>query len=56
MNKKQYIAPEVEITELEAVEMIAVSLGVSDEVTGEDAMMTNGLRRGEWGNLWAVKD
>ena len=54
MKKKQYITPEVEIAEIELVDMIATSLGVSDEETDEDAWMSN--RRGTWGNLWAVED
>ena len=55
MKKKQYITPEVEIAEIELVDMIATSLGVSDEETDEDAWMSNG-RRGTWGDLWAVED
>ena len=45
----------MEIAEIELVDMIATSLGVSDEETDEDAWMTN-RRRGTWGNLWAVED
>ena len=55
MKKKQYIAPEVEIAEIELVAMIAASLGVSEEETPEDAWMSN-RRRGTWGNLWAVEN
>ena len=51
--KKIYIAPDMEIAELEVVEMLAVSLSisVSDEVTKEDAVMSN-RHRGEWGDRW----
>lgn len=51
MEKKKYIAPAMEIAEVEMVSMIATSIGVSDETTDDDAIMSND-RRGEWGNLW----
>ena len=54
--KKIYIAPDMEIAELEVVDMLAASLsvGVSDEVTEDDAVMTNRHRGewGEWGDRW----
>ena len=51
--KKIYIAPDMEIVELEVVDMLAASLsvGVSDEVTEDDAVMSN-RHRGEWGDRW----
>ena len=42
----------MEIAEIELVTMIAMSVGVSDDITGDDAVMSN-HRRGQWGNLWA---
>ena len=57
MNKKKYIAPTMEITELATVEMLAGSpnssqdFGIFGEETEEDAKMAN-KRRGKWGNLW----
>ena len=51
MEKKQYITPQMEIAEIELVTMIAMSVGVSDETTEDDALMSN-RRRGRWGNLW----
>ena len=54
MEKKQYIAPTMEVAELEIVEMLAASnqnFNVSDETTDADASMSN-RHRGEWGNLW----
>ena len=51
MEKKKYIAPAMEISEVEMVSMIATSIGVSDETTDDDAVMSND-RRGSWGNLW----
>lgn len=56
MNKKEYIAPEVEIVEIAVVEMLAGSSfngSVSDDKTDEDAWMSND-RRGSWGNLWGT--
>lgn len=52
--KKIYIAPDMEIAELEVVDMLAASLSVdvSDEVTEDDAVMSN-RHRGEWGDRWA---
>lgn len=52
MEKKQYIAPTMEIAEIEMVSMIAASVGVSDDTTDEGAWMSND-RRGSWGNLWS---
>ncbi|MBR4312256.1 MAG: hypothetical protein IKT86_02820 [Bacteroidaceae bacterium] len=52
MEKKKYIAPAMEIAEFEMVSMLAASIGVSDETTDDDAVMSN-RRRGTWGNLWA---
>ena len=47
--KKTYIAPEMEVMNIETVEMIAASIAVvndeGDEMLGND-------RRGGWGNLW----
>lgn len=55
MEKKQYIAPAIEIAELEAVETILAGSDlkgtISDDNTEEDAWMSND-RRGSWGNLW----
>ncbi len=54
MEKNLYIAPTMEVAELEIVEMLAVSnkdFNVSDETTDADASMSN-RHRGEWGNLW----
>ena len=52
MEQKKYIAPAMEIAEIEMVSMLAASIGVSDEITEDDAVMSN-RRRGTWGNLWA---
>ena len=54
MEKKVYIAPQMEVVEMELVAMLAASkeLGVYDTPTEDDAVMSNG-RRGKWGDLWA---
>ena len=53
MNKKAYIAPTMEATNIETEVMMAASneLNLSNEVTEDDASMTN-KHRGAWGNLW----
>ena len=53
MNKKIYIAPAMEITEIEMVSMLAASpdVDIYDKPTDDDAVMSN-RRRGTWGNLW----
>ena len=57
MEKKEYIAPECEIVELEgAVYMQAgsfkVDLGDNTEEENNTGSMSN-RHRGEWGNLWS---
>ena len=56
MEKKQYIAPSMEATEVEVQTMIATSnpdsqFGIYDDTTEDDANMSNN-RRGTWGNFW----
>lgn len=57
MNKKQYIVPEVEIAEMEAMTVLAASVGFGEEDEKADAgdSWTN-RRRGQWGNLWVDND
>ncbi len=54
MNKKAYIAPEMEVVNVETVEMMAQSLPFSDEVvdTTEPGVQSGIGRRGTWGNFW----
>ena len=47
--KKTYIAPEMEVMNIETVEMMAASIAVVNEEGGE---MLGNDRRGGWGNLW----
>ena len=50
--KKTYIAPEMEVMNIETVEMIAASMRMYEgEVNTEDEQLGND-RRGTWGNLW----
>ena len=50
--KKTYIAPEMEVMNIETVEMMAASVRIiSDENQGGEEMLGND-RRGGWGNLW----
>ena len=50
MNKKTYIAPTVEITEIETVAMLAASIVIDRENEGTEQLSND--RRGSWGNLW----
>ena len=51
MKMKAYVAPTMEVLNMELVEMMAASVKISDEVTEADADMA-GERRGTWGNFW----
>ena len=50
MEKETYIAPQMEVLEIESIEMMATSL-VFNEEGGNEESLSNG-RRGQWGNLW----
>ena len=50
MEKKAYIAPQIEVLEIESVEMMATSFELKEE-GGNEESLSNG-RRGSWGNLW----
>ena len=60
MNKKKYIAPQMEIADIELVTMIATSgtpeIGIVKPGTGEGSEggteILSNKRRGKWGNLW----
>ena len=52
MKKKVYIAPSVEVVNINAVEMLAASIQITNQ-KGSDQL---GNQRGEerqWGNIWA---
>ena len=50
MNKKTYITPTVEITEIETVAMLAASISIDKNGEGDEQLSND--RRGTWGNLW----
>lgn len=57
MHKKVYVAPCNKVINIEAIELMAVSgnevsFDVSDEVTEDDAAMSNIDRNSGKGNLW----
>ena len=61
MEKKSYIKPEVEVTEmLSDVIMNVGSLTFNDdkEVDTEEEQLSTGRRgrRGQWGNLWYTEE
>ena len=58
MKKKKYIAPAMEIAEIEMVSMIAASapsIGIIDpnDPNGSGTDILSNDRRGRWGDLWA---
>ena len=56
MEKKKYIAPFMEIAEIEMVKMLAASASDIPVVDGEGSDILSNRRRGTWGNLWATDD
>ena len=55
MHKKVYVAPCNMVINIEAFELMAVSgndFDVSDEITEDDAVMSNIDRNSGKGNLW----
>lgn len=49
--KELYIQPRVEVVEVEAEEMLALSVNEEQASSEEDVLA--GKRRGTWGNLWS---
>lgn len=60
MNKKEYIKPEIEVTEMHSDVLMNVgSLTFNDtEVETDKDQLSTGRRgrRGQWGNLWYTED
>ena len=52
MKKNQYIAPEMEVVEMEASAVLAASIAVGEGEADAEQSFSN-RHRGEWGNLWA---
>ena len=54
MEKKEYIAPQMEVIEIDTVQMLAASaedIPVGGDGQGGGEALSND-RRGSWGNLW----
>ena len=53
MKRKEYIAPQMEVIELDVMTMLAASneFGVTDTTTDKNADLSN-RHRGKWGDLW----
>ena len=52
--KKTYVSPLMTEVNIEAAQMLAASLKISNQTvdTSADGAQLGGGRRGEWGNLW----
>ena len=53
--KKNYISPLAADVDVEAVQMLAASLGIHGDKeldTSKDGAQLSGDRRGEWGDFW----
>ena len=50
--KKTYIAPSIEVVNIEAVEMIATSIAIDREGKGRDQLGNNRDDERQWGNIW----
>ena len=51
--KKEYIAPEITVIDVEVEEILAVSrIGYTDDKASNDYEALSNDRRGAWGNLW----
>ena len=54
--KQTYIIPSIEVVNIEAVEMLAASIRIGIDRTGQSGDQQLGNERGEdrqWGNIWA---
>ena len=59
MTKRKYIAPRMEIVELDAPQLILAASGETDSTgtgggppVGDETEDLSTTRRGTWGNLW----
>lgn len=50
--KRNYIAPEMEIVEIELETIVSMSVGINTEDQGDEKDDFAHQRRGTWGNLW----
>ena len=51
--KKTYIAPSVEVVNINAVEMLAASIGIDRNQKGSDQLGNQRQEDRQWGNIWA---
>ena len=56
MEKKQYIAPSMEVVEIGLSELLASSIPDIGIEEGEGTEILSNGRRGTWGNLWATEE
>lgn len=56
MEKKEYIAPECVVVEMEIINMIATSIPVGEDKPNSDPEDMANRHRGEWGNLWRTNE
>ena len=50
--KKTYIIPSIEVVNIEAVEMLAASIQITNQ-RGSDQLGNNRDDERQWGNIWA---
>lgn len=51
--KQEYVAPEIEVVDVEVEEMLAVSsIGYTTGKASEEYEALSNKRRGKWGDLW----
>ena len=51
--KKTYIAPSIEVVNIEAVEMIATSIRIDRNASGTQQLGNERGDERQWGNIWA---
>ncbi len=51
--KKNYIAPSMEVVNIEAVEMIATSIRIDRNASGDQQLGNERGDERQWGNIWA---
>ena len=52
--KQEYVAPEIEVVDVEVEDMLAVSsIGYTSGKASDEYEALSNKRRGKWGDLWA---
>ena len=52
MEKIKYIAPEVQVLEMDVIDMLAASISLGEESKDAGDSFSN-RHRGQWGDLWS---